>query len=71
MVDRYSKWCDVVLYDFQAALFVAVSPDPDNVSETVSSLTFGSNARQVALGQAKQNVRRGPAVGGAWGMEDI
>lgn len=45
--------------DAKACLFVNVSPDPSNFLETVSSLTFGSNARQVALGQAKQNISKG------------
>ena len=44
----------------------------DNVTESVSTLTFGSNARQVTLGQAKQNVKR-PAPNSnqdAWGVTD-
>ncbi|XP_053378155.1 kinesin-like protein klp-3 isoform X3 [Mercenaria mercenaria] len=45
--------------DAKACLFVNVSPDAYNFSETVSTLTFGSNARQVALGQAKQNISKG------------
>ena len=45
---------------FQACLFVNVSPDGSNFAETVSTLSFGSNARQVALGQAKQNISKGP-----------
>lgn len=45
---------------FQACLFVNVSPDVSNFSETVSTLNFGSNAKQIALGQAKQNIRKGP-----------
>ena len=45
--------------DFQACLFVMVSPDEYNVTETISSLQFGSNARQVQLGEAKKNVRKG------------
>ena len=39
---------------------MALSPDENNLSESVSSMQFGSNARQVALGQAKKNVR-GPS----------
>ncbi|KAL5014092.1 hypothetical protein ScPMuIL_008362 [Solemya velum] len=46
--------------DAKACLFVNVSPDVFNFQETVSTLTFGANARQVALGQAKQNVKKGP-----------
>ena len=44
---------------FQACLFVNVSPDAYNFLESVSTLTFGSNARQVQLGQAKQNISKG------------
>ncbi|KAH3820936.1 hypothetical protein DPMN_122687, partial [Dreissena polymorpha] len=44
--------------DAKACLFVNVSPDVYNFSETVSTLAFGSNARQVALGQAKQNISK-------------
>jgi len=43
---------------FQACMFVTVSPDESNLSETISSLEFGSNARQVQLGQAKQNIQK-------------
>ncbi|XP_033745446.1 kinesin-like protein KIN-14E isoform X2 [Pecten maximus] len=45
--------------DAKACLFVNVSPDANNSSETVSTLTFGANAKQVALGQAKQNIKKG------------
>lgn len=44
--------------DGKVAMFVAVSPDVNNVTETVSTLQYGSNARQVQLGQAKQNVKK-------------
>ncbi|XP_070558088.1 kinesin-like protein klp-3 isoform X2 [Ptychodera flava] len=44
--------------DAKAALFVNVSPAADNISETISTLTFGSNAKQVALGKATQNVKK-------------
>jgi len=37
-----------------------LSPDANNVSETMSTLQFGSNAQQVALGQAKKNITKGP-----------
>jgi kinesin family protein C2/C3 len=37
-----------------------MSPDINNIQETISTLQFGSNARQVALGQAKQNVSKAP-----------
>ena len=64
--------CKIYLFILQAALFVTVSPDIDNISESISTLTFGSNARQVTLGQAKQNVKRAaPAENTeAWGMTD-
>ncbi|CAH1265491.1 KIFC3 [Branchiostoma lanceolatum] len=45
--------------DAKACLFVMVSPDEKNVSETISTLTFGSNARQVSLGKAERNVTKG------------
>nr|XP_006825715.1 PREDICTED: kinesin-like protein klp-3-like [Saccoglossus kowalevskii] len=45
--------------DAKACLFVNVSPDAENISESISSLSFGSNARQVALGKATQNVTKG------------
>ena len=35
-----------------------VSPDENNKAETTSTLTFGSNARQVSLGQAKKNIKQ-------------
>ena len=38
-----------------------VSPDNNNLSETISTLQFGSNAQQVQLGQAKKNVTKGRA----------
>jgi len=38
------------------------SPAMDNISETMSTLQFGSNAQQVALGQAKKNISKGPPV---------
>ncbi|XP_078679222.1 uncharacterized protein LOC144914875 isoform X2 [Branchiostoma floridae x Branchiostoma belcheri] len=45
--------------DAKACLFVMVSPDEKNVSETISTLTFGSNARQVSLGKAERNITKG------------
>ncbi|XP_052780673.1 uncharacterized protein LOC128217530 isoform X3 [Mya arenaria] len=45
--------------DAKACLFVNVSPDSYNFMESVSTLQFGANARQVALGQAKQNISKG------------
>ncbi|XP_077983807.1 uncharacterized protein LOC144438582 isoform X2 [Glandiceps talaboti] len=44
--------------DAKAALFVNCSPDIENMSETISTLTFGSNAKQVALGKASQNIKK-------------
>ncbi|XP_071488603.1 uncharacterized protein [Diadema antillarum] len=45
--------------DAKACLFVNTSPDVNNISETISTLQFGSNARQVALGPATKNVGKG------------
>ena len=42
--------------DGKACLFVNVSPLASNLSETVSTLQFGSAAKQVELGKAKQNI---------------
>ncbi|XP_065194514.1 uncharacterized protein LOC135825817 [Sycon ciliatum] len=42
--------------DAKACLFVNISPRVDNIVETISTLQFGTAARQVALGEAKQNV---------------
>jgi len=36
------------------------SPDANNLSETMSTLQFGANAQQVALGQAKKNITKVP-----------
>lgn len=46
--------------DAKACLFVNISPEMSNSPETCNTLEFGSNARQVALGQAKQNIQRKP-----------
>lgn len=46
--------------DGKACLFVNVSPLASNLSETVSTLQFGSAAKQVQLGKATQNVTPGP-----------
>ncbi|GFS02052.1 kinesin-like protein [Elysia marginata] len=46
--------------DAKACLFVNISPDVTNYPETCNTLEFGSNARQVALGQAKQNIQKRP-----------
>ncbi|XP_022098806.1 kinesin-like protein KIN-14M [Acanthaster planci] len=45
--------------DAKACLFVNVSPDVSNISETLSTLQFGANAKQVSLGQATRNVSKG------------
>lgn len=42
--------------DGKACLFVNVSPLASNLSETASTLQFGSAAKQVELGKAKQNI---------------
>ncbi|XP_061085066.1 kinesin-like protein KIFC3 [Conger conger] len=42
--------------DAKACVFVNVSPEPANLSETLSTLQFGSSIRQVVLGKATQHV---------------
>lgn len=44
--------------DAKACLFVMVSPEASNFSETQSSIQFGSNAQQIQLGQAKKNLSK-------------
>lgn len=39
-------------------MFVNISPLVSNMPETMSTLEFGSNARQVALGKATKNISR-------------
>ena len=46
------------LYHPQACMFVNISPLESNVPETVSTLEFGQNARQVELGKATKHVTR-------------
>lgn len=49
----------IILYHFfQACMFINVSPLQSNIPETLSSLEFGVNARQVALGKATSHVTR-------------
>ncbi|XP_033122112.1 kinesin-like protein klp-3 [Anneissia japonica] len=43
--------------DAKACLFVNVSPDKKNKSESMSTLQFGANAKQVQLGKATQNIK--------------
>ena len=45
--------------DGKTCLFANVSPAKSNLGETLSTLQFGSAARQVQLGKATQNVNRG------------
>lgn len=40
----------------QCCVFVNVSPDVEDVVETLSTLQFGSTIRQVSLGKATQNI---------------
>ncbi|KAJ0069810.1 hypothetical protein NL108_014744 [Boleophthalmus pectinirostris] len=42
--------------DAKCCVFVNVSPDVEDVSETLSTLQFGSSIRQVSLGKATQNI---------------
>lgn len=44
----------------QCCVFVNVSPDSQNLVETLSSLQFGSSVRQVSLGKAGQNLNKAP-----------
>ncbi|XP_019863829.1 PREDICTED: kinesin-like protein KIN-14M, partial [Amphimedon queenslandica] len=44
--------------DAKACMFVNVSPLDTNVPETISTLEFGMNARQVALGKATTHVTK-------------
>ena len=37
-----------------------ISPDDSNMSESLSSLEFGTNARHIQLGQAKKNIQKAP-----------
>ncbi len=39
-------------------MFVNVSPLVENMAETISTLEFGTNTRQVALGKATKNVTK-------------
>ena len=41
-------------------MFVNISPLEANMAETVSTLEFGQNARQVELGKATKHVTKGP-----------
>ena len=42
----------------QACMFVNVSPLIENIGETISSLEFGQNVRQVELGKATKHLTR-------------
>ena len=46
--------------DGKACVFVNVSPASSNLSESVSTLQFGSAAKQVQLGKAVKNVSKLP-----------
>ena len=39
-------------------MFVNISPLASNIAETVSTLEFGQNVRQVELGQATKHVTK-------------
>ena len=49
--------------DAKACIFVNCSPLESNQSETMSTLEFGQNARQVQLGKAVQNIVPPPKAG--------
>ncbi|XP_014346035.2 uncharacterized protein LOC102356132 [Latimeria chalumnae] len=42
--------------DAKACVFVNISPDGNNIGETMNTLQFGSSIRQVALGKVTQHV---------------
>lgn len=42
----------------QACMFVNVSPLQENMAETISTLEFGVNTRQVELGKATKHVSK-------------
>ncbi|XP_068168745.1 kinesin-like protein klp-3 [Antennarius striatus] len=42
--------------DAKCCMFLNVSPDVEDVAETLSTLQFGSSTRQVSLGKATQNI---------------
>jgi hypothetical protein len=46
-------WCVIAV---QVLMFVNVSGDTENVSESFYSLTFASRCRATALGEARKNV---------------
>ena len=39
-------------------MFVNISPLDSNMAETISSLEFGANTRQVELGKATKNITK-------------
>eukprot|EP00118_Oscarella_pearsei_P007350 m.35601 g.35601 ORF g.35601 m.35601 type:complete len:834 (+) comp32144_c0_seq3:2412-4913(+) len=44
--------------DSKACMFVNISPAQVNIAETISSLQFGQNARQVELGPAQRHITK-------------
>lgn len=60
-----TSWCQgsagsdpLASVSLQCCVFVNVSPDSQNLVETLSSLQFGSSVRQVSLGKAGQNLNK-------------
>lgn len=43
---------------FQVCVFVNISPLHSNMAETISTLDFGQNVRQVELGQAHKHITK-------------
>ena len=43
-------------------MFVAISPLKSNHGETLSSLDFGQNVKQVELGKATKRIRKPPLL---------
>ena len=48
-----------IIITLQACMFVNISPLESNMAETISSMEFGQNARQVELGKATKHVTKG------------
>jgi len=49
--------------DAKACMFINISPLESNAQETLSTLEFGQNAKQVQLGKATQNIAPPPKPG--------
>jgi len=55
----YMQWVICLSYIHpQACMLVNISPLDSNIPETISTLEFGQNVRQVELGKATKHVTR-------------